>query len=229
MQCGIQIFNMGNFISSLTFTLFLIPSCNPLFLPLLLSVLSFLLYLHLAGVQWLPGGGVCLRDRVHWHQGTHMDLYACTCSLCSWHHGGGSDWLPGAGLVDLPDYPLYMHLALLALLLEVPRDAFLPDGQGPLQGNSNPAGHDSPLQWPWVQAEGWGSPGAGRPEWQSSAGEGVRGAAIAVRKEAVHPGSVRQLEDGGAHMHSVGHLVHRQPGLLRLLFGLSQLRRKPVH
>lgn len=158
-----------------------------------------------------------------------MDLNACACSLCSGHNGSGSDWLPGASLVDLPDHPFYMHLTLLALLLEVPRDALFLDGQAPLQGHSDPAGINSSLQWPWMQAEGRGAPGArGEGERQSAAGAGVGGAAITVWKETVHLGSVLQREDGGANVHSVGHLVHRQLRLLRLLFGSSQPRRKPV-
>lgn len=103
-----------------------------------------------AGVQWLPRGGVCLRYRIHWHQSTYMDLNACARGLRSGHHGGGSDWLPGAGLVDLPDHPLHMHIAFLALLLEVPRDTLLLDGQGPLQGRSDSARCNRPLQWPRV-------------------------------------------------------------------------------
>lgn len=88
-----------------------------LFLLLSVTLLSSLL---LAGVQWLPWGGVCLCHRVYWHQSTYMDLYARACSLCSRCNGSGSDWLPDKGLVDLPDHPLCMHLTLLALLLEVP-------------------------------------------------------------------------------------------------------------
>lgn len=61
-----------------------------------------------------------------------MDIDACACSLCCWRHDGGSDWLPGAGVVDLPDSPLRMHRTFLALLLEVSRDPLLLDGQGPL-------------------------------------------------------------------------------------------------
>ena len=117
-----------------------------------------------------------------------MDLHARARSLCSRDHGGGSDWLPGAGLVDLPDHPLHLHLALPALLLEVPRDALLSDGQGPLQGRPETAGQDRPLQRPGVPPEGRGPAGAGgEGEQQSSAGAGGRGAA---GEESVHPGSV---------------------------------------
>lgn len=100
----------------------------------------------LTGVQWLPGCCVCVCDRVHGQQGAYMDRYAHPCSLCSWHHGGGSDGLPGPSLVDLPDHPLHMHLTLFAVLLEVPRDAFLFNGQGPLSRDSGPPGHNSPIQ-----------------------------------------------------------------------------------
>jgi len=79
-----------------------------------------------------------------------------------------------------------------------------------------------------MQTEGAGTPGAGgRRERRSSAGRG-RGA-VTAPKEAVHSGSFQNLEDGSSYMYSVGHLVHRQSGLLRLFFGLSQPRRKPVH
>lgn len=113
-----------------------------------------------SGVQRLPGGGICLRDRVHWHQGTHVDLHARPRSLCHWRHGGGFDWLLGPGLVDLPNRTLPLHVTLPPLLLEVPRDAILSDGQGPLQGDPDPAGHRRPLQRPGMQAEGGGSSGA---------------------------------------------------------------------
>jgi len=75
-----------------------------------------------------------------------MDLDARARGLCCRRHGGGSDRLPGAGLVDLPDHPLHMHIALPAPLLEVPRDALLFDGQGPLQGRSDPGGRNRQLQ-----------------------------------------------------------------------------------
>lgn len=99
-----------------------------------------------SGCKWLPGGGVCLCDRIYWQEGSDVGMHPRAFLFCHWNNGSGFDGLLGQDLVDLPDNPLNSDCPLRLVLLDAPRDSFLASFRGKIWRSTNGGWSDGQVE-----------------------------------------------------------------------------------